>query len=152
AVLATRDGQPAGSHPEAGDDAKQGPQGQHKSGAVGGQQIGDVPTKPGAARPPETIADANQTEDGAKGRGRGELGSRGTEDWPPRAISQTEKEGVEIEGPGDCAAGDQDQHENAKLGADDAERHAAKPPQTIRQYAEDQPSERTHEPHGAQDG
>jgi hypothetical protein len=53
---------------------------------------------------------------------------------------------VPKEGPGDRAAGDQDQHEHAKLGADDAERHAAKPPQTIGQHTEKQSSEGIHEP------
>ena len=35
---------------------------------------------------------------------------------------------------------------------DDAERHAAKPPQTIRQDPKEQPSKGAHEPHGTQDG
>src|SRR5262245_37479103 len=78
----------AGGHPEAGDDAKQGPQGQHKSRAIRAQQIVDVPTKPGTERSSETIADADQPEDGAKRRARKEIGSDGTENWPTRAISQ----------------------------------------------------------------
>src|SRR5512145_3278115 len=120
-----RNDEPAGSHPEAGNNAKQGPQGQQKSRAVRAQQIVDIPTKPGTERSSESRADADQPEDRTKRRTGEEVGRNGTENWPTRAIAQTEEEGVEIEGPGDRVAGNQYQHENTNLGADDAERHTA---------------------------
>ena len=94
-MLAPRDDQPTGGNPEAGDDAKQGPQGQQKSGAVRAQQIVNVPTKPGTERSSETIADADQAEDGTERWARKEIGSNGTENRPTRAIAQTEEAGVD---------------------------------------------------------
>ena len=89
----TRDGQAAGGNPEAGDDAKQGPQGQQKSWAVRAQQIVGVPPKPGTERSAETVADADQPEDGAERWAGEEVRSDSTENRPARAIAQTEEAG-----------------------------------------------------------
>src|SRR5262249_35489909 len=128
---------PAGSNPKAGDDAKQGAEGKRKRGAVRAQQVVHIPTEPGTERATESLANADQSKNSAKRGTWEQISGDGAEDWSTGAISQAEENRINVQWPGDGAAGDEHEHENANLGTDYAESHAPEASDTVRENTED---------------